>query len=56
MKKVMATFWVDEELLVEKYKEYYDTDNFGDALTGEFEVMEENGVTLLDWKVVDRKD
>ena len=52
MKKVIATFFVDEDLLIEKYMEYYDMDDFGDALTAEFEVMEENGVVLDDWKVV----
>ena len=51
MKKVVATFFVDEEVLIEKYKEYHDMDDFSDALTSEFEVMEENGVVLDDWKV-----
>lgn len=51
MKKVTATFLVDEDVLIEKYKEYYDVDNFSDALTGEFEVMKENGVKLLDWNI-----
>ena len=51
MKKVVATFLVDEEVLIEKYKEYHDMDDFSDALTAEFEVMEENGVVLDDWKV-----
>ena len=51
MKKVVATFYVDEDVLIEKYKEYYDIDNFHDALRSEFEVMEENGVVLDDWKV-----
>ena len=51
MKKVTATFYVDEEILIEKYKEYYDMDDFHDALRAEFEVMEENGVVLDDWKI-----
>ena len=51
MKKVTATFYVDEEILIEKYKEYYDMDDFHDSLRAEFEVMEENGVVLDDWKV-----
>ena len=51
MKKVIATFLVDEDVLIEKYKEYYEMDDFSDALTAEFEVMEENGVILDDWKV-----
>ena len=51
MKKVVATFFVDEDVLIEKYKEYHDIDDFSDALRAEFEVMEENGVTLDDWKV-----
>lgn len=50
MRKITATFSVDEALLIEKYKEYYDIDDFGDALTAEFEVMEENGVSLVDWR------
>ena len=51
MKKVVATFFVDEEILIENYKEYHDMDDFSDVLTAEFEVMEENGVILDDWKV-----
>ncbi len=53
MKKIVATLLVDEDVLIEKYKEYWDIDNFRDALTGELGVMEENGVSVLDWKVVD---
>lgn len=51
MKKITATFLVDEDVLIKKYKEYYGIDNFSDALTSELEVMEENGVVLDDWKV-----
>ena len=51
MKKVVATFLVDEDVLIENYKEYYEIDNFSDALRAEFEVMEENGVILDDWKI-----
>ena len=53
MKKVVATLLVDEDILIEKYKEYWGIDNFQDALTGELEVMEENGVSMIDWKVID---
>ena len=56
MKKILAAFLVDEELLIEKYKEYYDIDNFGDALKCELRVMEENGVKLLDCKVIDKNE
>ena len=55
MKKIVATFLVDEEVLIEKYKEYHDIDDFSDALTAELEVMEENGVVLDDWKVEKEK-
>lgn len=50
MKKIVATFLVDEDVLIEKYTEYHDIDDFSDALTAEFEVMEENGVILDDWR------
>ena len=50
MKKVTATFSVDEDVLIEKYNEYYGITDFSDALRGEFEVMEENGVSLIDWR------
>lgn len=51
MKKVIAEFLVDEELLIDMYTEVHDIDDFSDALNSEFGVMEEYGITCLDWKV-----
>ena len=51
MKKVVATFIIDEDILIENYKEYYGIDDFSDALRTEFTIMEEYGVVLDDWKV-----
>ena len=55
MKKVIAEFFVDEERLLEMYQEIHDIDDFSDALTSEFEVMEEYGITCWDWKVVKKE-
>ena len=55
MKKIVATLLVDEDVLIENYKEYYGIYNFQDALNSELGVMAENGVSLLDWKVIDEE-
>ena len=51
MKKVIATFFIDEDRLIENYKEYHDIDDFHDALNAELTIMEENGIILDDWKI-----
>lgn len=52
MVKILATFLVDEERLLAAYKEL-GIEGFSDSLNAEFEVMEENGVALDDWKKVE---
>lgn len=52
MKKVIAEFLIDEEVLIDGYNEMYGIDNLHDALNGEFGVMEEYGIECLDWKVI----
>ena len=52
MKKVIAEFFVDEEILLDMYKEIHDIDDFSDALNSEFGVMEEYGIDCWDWKVI----
>ena len=52
MKKVIAEFLIDDEVLIDGYNEMYGIDNFHDALNGEFGVMEEYGIECLDWKVI----
>ena len=51
MKKVIAEFLVDEERLIDMYTEVHDIDNFSNAISSEFGVMEEYGIKCLDWKV-----
>jgi hypothetical protein len=55
MKLVTATFLVDEEKLLNAYKDRYDDenniDNFHDALNTEFGWVEESGIYLQDWKI-----
>lgn len=48
---VTARFILDEDLLMEQYKEYYGINNLQDALSAELTVMEVNGVVLDDWKI-----
>lgn len=55
MKKVIATFYVDEDVLIENYTEYYGIDDFSDALNSEFTIMEEYGVVLDDWKIENKE-
>lgn len=50
MRKITATFLVDEDRLVSAYKDC-EINNLHDALNAEVGVMEENGVKLLDWKI-----
>lgn len=55
MKKVIITALVDEERLIDVYSKILDEHvSFGDALSSELNVMEENGVSILDWKVIDK--
>ena len=52
MKKVIVEFLIDEERLLDMYKEIHDIDDFSDALNSELGVMEEYGIECLDWKVI----
>lgn len=55
MKKVIITALVDEERLIDVYSKLLNEPvSFGDALSSELNVMEENGVSMLDWKVIDK--
>jgi hypothetical protein len=52
MIKILATFLVDEDRLEKTYRDL-GIEGFSDSLNAEFGVMEENGVSLDDWKKVD---
>lgn len=52
MKKVIAEFLVDDEILIDAYEEMYGIENFHDAFNSELSIMEEYGVECLDWKVI----
>lgn len=56
MKKITITALVDEERLIDVYSKILREDvSFGDALQSELEVMEENGISILDWKTINEK-
>ena len=55
MKKVIITALVDEKRLIDVYSNFLNERvSFGDALSSELNVMEENGISILDWKTVDK--
>ena len=55
MKKVIITALVDEERLIDVYSNFLNERvSFGDALLSELNVMKENGISILDWKTVDK--
>lgn len=52
LKKVVATFLVDEEKLLSFYDGLGGIDNLHDALNSEFGWLEESGISMDDWRVV----